>query len=56
MALPESKLDRKVYKLPRPAAKRPHNFIFEELKRILRSIDFRDVIEASKHVVKKQQT
>ena len=34
---------------------RPQNFIFEELQRILRSIDFRDVIEASKHVVNKQQ-
>ena len=37
----------------RPAAKRPQNFIFEPLQRILRSIDFKDVIEASKHGVNK---
>ena len=54
MALPESKLELFINR--RPAAKRPQNFIFEELQRILRSIDFRDVIEASKHVVNKQQT
>ena len=38
------------------AAKRPQNFIFEELQSILRSIDFRDVIDASKYGVNKQQT
>ena len=40
----------------RSAAKTSQNFIFEELQRIPRSRDFRDVVEALKHVVKKQQT
>ena len=53
MALQESSLDRTVFKW-RSAAKRSQNFIFED--HIPRSIDFRDVIEALKHVVKKQQT
>ena len=40
----------------RSAAKTPQNFIFEVLQRIPRSRDFRDVVEALKHVVNKQQT
>ena len=55
MALPESKHDKTVYKC-RPAAKRSQNFIFEELERILRSKDLRDVMKTSKQVVNKQQT
>ena len=40
----------------RPAAKRSQKFIFEEIEGITRSRDFKDVIEALKHVVNKQQT
>ena len=40
----------------RPAAKISKKIIFEELQRIPRSRDFRDAIEALKHVVNKQQT
>ena len=35
----------------RSAAKTSQNFIFEELQHIPRSRDFRDVVEALKHVV-----
>ena len=51
MALKESKLDRSVYKSP-AGGEKSQKFIFEELERIPRSTDFRDVIEALKHVVK----
>ena len=40
----------------RSAAKTSQNFIFEELQRIPRSRDFRDAVEALKHVVNQQQT
>ena len=35
----------------RPAAKRSQKFIFEEIERVTRSRDFKDMIEALKHVV-----
>ena len=50
MAFQESKLDRTVYRLP-TAAKRFQMFNFEEIERVTRSRDFKDVIEALKHVV-----
>ena len=50
MAFQESKLDRTVYRLP-TAAKRSQKFIFEEIGRITRSRDSKDVIVALKHVV-----
>ena len=40
----------------RSAAKRSQKFIFEEIGRITRSRDFKDVIETLKRVVNKQQT
>ena len=55
MALQEGKLDRTVYKLP-AGGEKSQKFIFEELERIPRSTDFRDVIVALKHVVNKRQT
>ena len=55
MALQEGKLDRTVYKLP-PGGEKSQKFIFEELERIPRSTDIRDVIVALKHVVNKRQT
>ena len=55
MALQEGKRDRTVYKLP-AGSKKSQKFIFEELERIPRSTDFRDVIVALKHVVNKRQT
>ena len=53
MALQEGKLGRTVYKLPADGEKL---LIFEELERIPRSTDFRDVTVALKHVVNKRQT
>ena len=50
MAFQESKLDRTVYRLP-TAAKRSQKFNFEEIERVTQSRDFKDMIEASKHVV-----
>ena len=55
MALQEGKRDRTVYKLP-AGSKKSQKFIFEELERIPRSTDFRDVTVALKHVVNKRQT
>ena len=54
-ALQEGKRDRTVYKLP-AGSKKSQKFIFEELERIPRSTDFRDVIVALKHVINKRQT
>ena len=55
MALQEGKLDRAVYKLP-AGGEKSQKSVFEELERIPRTTDFRDVIVALTHVVNKRQT